>query len=81
MYTLVLCESKPVILTRLNIDIFIILEAKRMGWLGVCLIFVGIALLSNGVAAIIKMDGKSAAGFLFGFTYVFIAANHLWNNV
>ncbi|MDR1069364.1 MAG: hypothetical protein LBL37_01055 [Gracilibacteraceae bacterium] len=82
-----------------------------MGWLGVCLVFVGIALFSNGIAAIIKMDGKStafinavtglilvggnfialgkadladtaaynsaAAGFLFGFTYVFIAANHL----
>jgi acid-activated urea channel len=82
-----------------------------MGWLGVCLIFVGIALFSNGIAAIIKMDGKStafinsvtglvlvggnfialvradfadtsaynniAAGFLFGFTYVFIAANYL----
>jgi acid-activated urea channel len=82
-----------------------------MGWLGVCLVFVGIALFSNGVAAIIRMDGKStafmnavtglvlvggnlislgkadftdtsayyniAAGFLFGFTYVFIAANHV----
>jgi len=82
-----------------------------MGWLGVCLVFVGIALFSNGIAAIIKMDGKStafinaitglvlvggnfislskanfadtmaynnvAAGFLFGFTYVFIAANYL----
>jgi len=84
-----------------------------MGWLGVCLIFVGIALLSNGVSALIKMDGKStafinlitglvlvggnfialgkanfadtgaynnvAAGFLFGFTYVFIAGNYLLN--
>jgi len=83
-----------------------------MGWLGVCLVFVGIALFSNGIAAIIKMDGKStafinvvtglvivggnfislgkadfanttayynaAAGFLFGFTYVFIAANYLF---
>ena len=83
-----------------------------MGWLGVCLIFVGIALLSNGIAAIIKMDAKStayinlitglvivggnfialgkanladtfaynnvAAGFLFGFTYVFIAGNYLF---
>jgi acid-activated urea channel len=82
-----------------------------MGWLGVCLLFVGIALFSNGIAAIIKMDGKStafinlvtglvivggnfislgkadfadtfaynnaAAGFLFGFTYLFIAANYL----
>jgi acid-activated urea channel len=83
-----------------------------MGWLGVCLVFVGIALFSNGIAAIIKMDGKStafinvitglvivggnfislgkadfantmaynnaAAGFLFGLTYVFIAANYLF---
>jgi acid-activated urea channel len=83
-----------------------------MGWLGVCLIFVGIALFTNGIAAIIKMDGKTlafvnlaaglviaggnfisldkvdfsdtmaynniAAGFLFGFTYLFIAANHLF---
>jgi len=82
-----------------------------MGWLGVCLLFVGIALFSNGIAAIIKMDGKSvafinlvtglvivggnfislgkadfadtmaynnvAAGLLFGFTYLFIAANYL----
>lgn len=83
-----------------------------MGWLGVCLLFVGIALFSNGIAAIIKLDGKSlsfinvvtglvivggnfislskadfidtmaynniAAGFLFGFTYLFIAANYLF---
>ncbi|MDR0551631.1 MAG: hypothetical protein LBG72_06400 [Spirochaetaceae bacterium] len=83
-----------------------------MGWLGVCLIFVGIALFSNGISAIIKMDGKStafinavtglvivagnfislgkadftntvlynntAAGFLFGFTYLFIAANYIF---
>lgn len=83
-----------------------------MGWLGVCLLFVGIALFSNGIAAIIKMNGKSlsfinvvtglvivggnfialhkadfantmaynnvAAGFLFGFTYLFIAANYLF---
>ncbi|MDR1062055.1 MAG: hypothetical protein LBL83_12815, partial [Clostridiales bacterium] len=37
------------------------MEDKRMGWLGVCLVFVGIALFSNGIAAIIKMDGKSTA--------------------
>ena len=83
-----------------------------MGWLGVCLLFVGIALFSNGIAAIIKMNGKSisfinvvtglvivggnfislvkadfsntmaynnvAAGFLFGFTYLFIAGNYLF---
>jgi len=83
-----------------------------MGWLGVCLLFVGIALFSNGMAALYKIDGKSlsfmnlitgciivlgnfiqlfrvaptdtmgynniAAGFLFGFTYLFIAANYLW---
>jgi acid-activated urea channel len=83
-----------------------------MGWLGLCLLFVGIALISNGVAAIIQLDGKStafinlvtglvivagnfialgrldfegtaaayngaAAGFLFGFTYLFIAAIYL----
>lgn len=82
-----------------------------MGWLGVCLVFVGIALFINGIGAIVKMDGKSAAfvnamtglvlvggnfialgkaggdtlaynnvaaGFLFGFTYLFIMANHLF---
>jgi acid-activated urea channel len=83
-----------------------------MGWLGVCLLFVGIALFSIGIAAKIKLDGKSlafinvvtglvivggnfislskadfadtmaynniAAGFLFGFTYLFIAANYLF---
>ncbi|MDR1249756.1 MAG: hypothetical protein LBK63_10675 [Treponema sp.] len=32
-----------------------------MGWLGVTLVFVGIALFSNGIAAIIKMDMKSRA--------------------
>jgi acid-activated urea channel len=85
-----------------------------MGWLGICLLFVGIALISNGVAALISLDGKStafinivtgivivtgnfitlgradftatpeacngvAAGFLFGFTYLFIAASHLFS--
>jgi acid-activated urea channel len=69
-----------------------------MGFLGLCLLFVGIALLMNGVAAISKWDAKTtafiniakaggadtmafnntAAGFLFGFTYLFIAANCLW---
>ncbi|MDR0527651.1 MAG: hypothetical protein LBG79_07555 [Spirochaetaceae bacterium] len=83
-----------------------------MGWLGVCLLFVGIALFCNGVAAIVKMDAKTtafinlvtgtiivvgnfislakadfidtlaynniAAGFLFGFTYLFIAANFIF---
>jgi acid-activated urea channel len=82
-----------------------------MGLLGVYLFFVCIALVSNGVAALSKIDYKSAsfinivtgsiivissfimiaradildtmaynnivAGFLFGFTYIFIAANFL----
>ncbi|MDR2080581.1 MAG: acid-activated urea channel [Campylobacteraceae bacterium] len=82
-----------------------------MGLLGVYLFFVCIALVSNGVAALSKIDLKSAsfinivtggiivissfimigradlsntmaynninAGFLFGFTYLFIAANFL----
>ncbi|MDR1460395.1 MAG: acid-activated urea channel [Campylobacteraceae bacterium] len=82
-----------------------------MGLLGVYLLFVSIALISNGVAALSKIDFKSAsfiniitgliivtgsfimlmradlndtmafnniaAGFLFGFTYIFIAANYL----
>ncbi|MDR2342199.1 MAG: acid-activated urea channel [Campylobacteraceae bacterium] len=82
-----------------------------MGLLGVYLFFVSIALISNGVAALSKIDYKSAsfinivtgsiivigsfiglarvdandiltynninAGFLFGFTYFFIAANYL----
>jgi acid-activated urea channel len=82
-----------------------------MGFLGLCLLFVGIALIMNGVAAISKWDAKTtafinlvtgtilvignfialaradpasaaqynnaAAGFLFGFTYLFIAANYL----
>jgi acid-activated urea channel len=82
-----------------------------VGLLGVYLFFVSIALISNGVAALSKIDLKSAsfiniitgsiivissfimiaradlsdtmaynninAGFLFGFTYLFIAANYL----
>ncbi|MDR0408100.1 MAG: acid-activated urea channel [Campylobacteraceae bacterium] len=82
-----------------------------MGLLGVYLLFVSAALISNGVAALSKIDFKSAsliniitgviivtcsfimiaradlndtmafnniaAGFLFGFTYIFIAANFL----
>ncbi|MDR1284625.1 MAG: acid-activated urea channel [Campylobacteraceae bacterium] len=82
-----------------------------MGLLGVYLLFVSIALVSNGVAVLSKIDFKSAsfvniitgtiivvssfimimradlndamafnniaAGFLFGFTYIFIAANFL----
>jgi acid-activated urea channel len=82
-----------------------------MGFLGLCLFFVGIALTMNGVAAISKWDAKTTAfinlvtgtiivvgnfiglikadlsvtmyynnataGFLFGFTYLFIAANYL----
>ena len=78
------------------------------GFLGMCLIFVAIALILNGVARFTKMDPKtvpvmnlitgsvlvignfillakasapfefynSAAGFLFGFTYLIIAANY-----
>jgi acid-activated urea channel len=83
-----------------------------MGFLGLCLFFVGIALVMNGIAAISKWDAKTTAfinlvtgaiivignfigllkadpstamhynnataGFLFGFTYLFIAANYLW---
>ncbi|MDR2790083.1 MAG: acid-activated urea channel [Campylobacteraceae bacterium] len=82
-----------------------------MGLLGVYLFFVCITLVSNGIAALCKIDLKSAsfinivtggiivissfimiaradsadtmaynniiAGFLFGFTYLFIAANFL----
>ncbi|GHU60864.1 acid-activated urea channel [Spirochaetia bacterium] len=87
-----------------------------MGFLGLCLLFVGIALVMNGVAALSKWDAKTTAfinlvtgtilvignfiglfkadpasadpaslmdynnaagGFLFGFTYLFIAANYL----
>ncbi|MDR1147519.1 MAG: hypothetical protein LBK66_02695 [Spirochaetaceae bacterium] len=82
-----------------------------MGFLGLCLLFVGITLIMNGVAAISNWDAKTtafinvvtgtilvignfiglfradtsvvmhynsaAAGFLFGVTYLFIAANYL----
>jgi acid-activated urea channel len=82
-----------------------------MGFLGLCLFFVGITLVMNGVAALSKWDVKTTAfmnlvtgtilvvgnfialaradgasamaynnatgGFLFGFTYLFIAANYL----
>ena len=82
-----------------------------MGVLGVYLIFVGIALVVNGVGRLTGMDAKSmavmnaitggiivlcsfinfshsvtdadfsnvAAGFLFGFTYIFIAVNNWFN--
>jgi len=83
-----------------------------MGWLGLCLVFVGITLFGNGLGAKIGLNPKStaymniltcallvignliqlartqpgdtmaynniAAGLLFGFTYAFLAANHLW---
>jgi len=81
-----------------------------MGLLGISLLFVGIALVSNGVCVFGKVDAKStaamnlitafviiagnlialaragaagdyqnvASGFLFGFTYLFIAANNLF---
>jgi len=81
-----------------------------LGLLGIALLFVGIALVSNGVCVLGKVDGKSmaamnlitafviiagnlialaragaltdfqnvASGFLFGFTYLFIAANNLF---
>ena len=75
--------------------------------LGVCLLFVGIVLINNGVCALGKIDGKSAAvmniftgvlslfinftslvqgnyyaagtGLLFGFPYLFVAANNLFH--
>ncbi|MBR6385344.1 MAG: acid-activated urea channel [Ruminococcus sp.] len=74
--------------------------------LGVCLLFVGIVLINNGVCTLMKTDGKSAAimnflvgslsvfincislvkgdyyaagtGFLFGFTYLFVAFNNVF---
>jgi len=80
------------------------------GLLGIALLFVGIALVSNGAGILGKVDAKSmaamnlitafviilgnlialtkanavldyqnvASGFLFGFTYLFIAANNLF---
>ena len=75
--------------------------------LGVCLLFVGIVLINNGVCALMKVDPKSAAvmnifvgtlslfinfvslvkgnyyaagtGLLFGFTYLFVAANNIFS--
>ncbi|MDR2659733.1 MAG: hypothetical protein LBC27_07080 [Spirochaetaceae bacterium] len=83
-----------------------------MGFLGLCLLFVGIALTMNGIASISKWDAKTtafinlvtgsilvignfiglaradqmllihynnaSAVFLFGITYIFIAANYLF---
>lgn len=74
--------------------------------LGVCLLYVGIVLINNGVCRLQNVDGKSAAvmniftgllsifinalnlihgdyyaagtGLLFGFTYLFAAANNIW---
>lgn len=74
--------------------------------LGVCLLYVGIVLINNGVCRLSNVDGKSAAvmnvftgvlslvinvlalisgdfyaaatGLLFGFTYLFAAANNIW---
>ena len=74
--------------------------------LGVCLLFVGIVLINNGLCTLLKVNGKSAAvmnvfvgllsvfinfvsivkgdyyaagtGLLFGFTYLFVAANHIF---
>ncbi len=74
--------------------------------LGVCLLFVGIVLINNGLSTLMRLDGKSAAvmnifvgglsvfinclslvqgnyyaagtGFLFGFTYLFVAINNIF---
>lgn len=74
--------------------------------LGVCLLYVGIVLINNGICRLQNVDGKSAAvmniftgllsvfinavniihgdyyaagtGLLFGFTYLFAAANNIW---
>ena len=73
--------------------------------LGVCLLFVGIVLINNGLCTLLKISGRAAAvmnlfvgglsvfinfvslvkgeyyaagtGLLFGFTYLFVALNHL----
>ena len=73
--------------------------------LGVCLLFVGIVLINNGLCTLLKVDPKAAAvmnifvgglsvfinfvslvqgnyyaagtGLLFGFTYLFVAANNI----
>ena len=75
--------------------------------LGVCLLFVGIVLINNGVCALTDVDTKAAAvmniftgglsiftnfvslvqgnyyaagtGLLFGFTYLFVAANNIFH--
>ena len=74
--------------------------------LGVCLLFVGIVLINNGICSLCKIDKKAASvmniftgglslfinftnlaqgnyyaagtGLLFGFTYLFVAANNLF---
>ena len=74
--------------------------------LGVCLLFVGIVLINNGICNLRNVDGKAAAvmniftgglsvfinfvnlvqgnyyaagtGLLFGFTYLFVAANNIF---
>lgn len=74
--------------------------------LGVCLLFVGIVLINNGICNLCHVDGKAAAvmniftgklsvfinfvnlvqgnyyaagtGLLFGFTYLFVAANNIF---
>lgn len=74
--------------------------------LGVCLLFVGIVLINNGICNLCNVDGKAAAvmniftgglsvfinfvnlvqgnyyaagtGLLFGFTYLFVAANNIF---
>ncbi len=75
--------------------------------LGICLLYVGIVLINNGVCNLGKIDGKSAAvmniftgavslylnglsiiqgdyysagtGLLFGFTYLFVAINGIFD--
>lgn len=75
--------------------------------LGVCLLFVGIVLINNGICGLCNIDKKAASvmniftgglslvinfinlaqgnyyaagtGLLFGFTYLFVAANHLFH--
>ena len=74
--------------------------------LGVCLLFVGIVLINNGICNLCNVEGKAAAvmniftgglsvfinfvnlvqgnyyaagtGLLFGFTYLFVAANNIF---
>ena len=75
--------------------------------LGVCLLFVGIVLINNGICALWNVDKKAAAvmnfmvgglsvfinfvslvrgnyyaagtGLLFGFTYLFVAVNNVFD--